>query len=991
MRPAPPPKPSHLSVAITGTLSSDALRTYIRKQSTQTINSGKAPTPSTIRRLIDARDREQDDDTNGYEDDDDDDDKNVRWGTAKAAITPIKPAYANLADLFSPAHGEQQRQQHQTRAAMASNSSQATLKATNSSSRGGTGSFRTARGGSENGNGQRFSALGEEEMEAGDLIEDCDVSTFRLSKPRSRAVLPASSVFDIERSREPSVVSNAAFFHDDKSNPIAGGQLMHARDGSRFERAGPSTKSSVAAQNSEASGPALTPEPSQTSLLVAGPPPPRPSSMVFAPSQDEGSADDQAKDAQTPEICEPPAAGLNAGSSQVTQGGRSARALYAFAGEAHFNELSLGAGQVFEILNEDIGGGWSLAALQEDAGHWTKGLVPKGWYAYIQDFTLSPPTVEARKSSEPSPMSLDLEGPKTPQGKSHVGSSLHTMSPSTSSQEPAHSRNDSYLSPVQDWDRGRPASGIGEMSGSRLGAIQALNMVKSRSEGSQVRTRETQETISPANSTSSLPVSESGDTLASHASSMAEGAAPLVTPATTPGSPAPMMHREGSKKKATLLGGRSMNRFSPFVATGVEDYILFGSKAKIEQADGETARQKQFDIVTSPQGGPTWKSPGFGIYVEIHTPEVQVDERGREYIAFVVHASYTFFSEREQQDDIGLSEDPIADPTQRPASPTYMSSVYRRYNHFKWLSSHLSRVYPFFVLSLPPLPSANHVAGKAQRFEASFVEKRRRELQAWLVGVVRHPILRTDEAVRFFLETEHDGEEWAQGAKQINQRAAAASTTDVFSKTLHPLFGVDSTEAAIEAKQVAAFLSTYEKAMGADGTAPRGGVLGSWRDMREGGRISSDNYRNLSYALLRMMTGTALGAGTRPAASNGSALGSGVFPPMGNVGRRDEHGATNEQRAWCWRDGCGECKSLTKALQGTVDALQQVADLYDGHAHGVLHDEHDRLWNLSKAQSQHAVSTLPSPRRIPKLIFSFSKVSLGDSQGHPGKVPRSHW
>ncbi|MCO5592462.1 hypothetical protein L7F22_046464 [Adiantum nelumboides] len=709
MRPAPPPKPSHLSVAITGTLSSDALRTYIRKQSTQTINSGKAPTPSTIRRLIDARDREQDDDTNGYEDDDDDDDKNVRWGTAKAAITPIKPAYANLADLFSPAHGEQQRQQHQTRAAMASNSSQATLKATNSSSRGGTGSFRTARGGSENGNGQRFSALGEEEMEAGDLIEDCDVSTFRLSKPRSRAVLPASSVFDIERSREPSVVSNAAFFHDDKSNPIAGGQLMHARDGSRFERAGPSTKSSVAAQNSEASGPALTPEPSQTSLLVAGPPPPRPSSMVFAPSQDEGSADDQAQDAQTPEICEPPAAGLNAGSSQVTQGGRSARALYAFAGEAHFNELSLGAGQVFEILNEDIGG----------AG---------AWQPFKRTRAIGPKASFPRAGLGPGPPRL------------------------------------------WNWRDVRQ----------QAWPIQALNMVKSRSEGSQVRTRETQETISPANSTSSLPVSESGDTLASHASSMAEGAAPLVTPATTPGSPAPMMHREGSKKKATLLGGRSMNRFSPFVATGVEDYILFGSKAKIEQADGETARQKQFDIVTSPQGGPTWKSPGFGIYVEIHTPEVQVDERGREYIAFVVHASYTFFSEREQQDDIGLSEDPIADPTQRPASPTYMSSVYRRYNHFKWLSSHLSRVYPFFVLSLPPLPSANHVAGKAQRFEASFVEKRRRELQAWLVGVVRHPILRTDEAVRFFLETEHDGEEWAQGAKQINQRAAAASTTDVF-------------------------------------------------------------------------------------------------------------------------------------------------------------------------------------------------------------------
>lgn len=74
--------------------------------------------------------------------------------------------------------------------------------------------------------------------------------------------------------------------------------------------------------------------------------------------------------------------------------GRPARALYDFIGEPAFNELSVLAGQCFEILNEELAGGWSLAVVRggsagggmggtgevEVAEADRRGLVPRGWY-----------------------------------------------------------------------------------------------------------------------------------------------------------------------------------------------------------------------------------------------------------------------------------------------------------------------------------------------------------------------------------------------------------------------------------------------------------------------------------------------------------------------------------------------------------------------------------------------------------------------------------
>ncbi len=86
--------------------------------------------------------------------------------------------------------------------------------------------------------------------------------------------------------------------------------------------------------------------------------------------------------------------------------GKPARALYDFEGEAAFNELIIRAGQPFDILNEQLAGGWSLGVVWGEDGVPTRGLIPQGWYCLIQDFTRSPP---ASQGIEP-PQTPDLAG-----------------------------------------------------------------------------------------------------------------------------------------------------------------------------------------------------------------------------------------------------------------------------------------------------------------------------------------------------------------------------------------------------------------------------------------------------------------------------------------------------------------------------------------------------------------------------------------------------
>ncbi|GAA5914937.1 hypothetical protein JCM8208_000775 [Rhodotorula glutinis] len=88
-----------------------------------------------------------------------------------------------------------------------------------------------------------------------------------------------------------------------------------------------------------------------------------------------------------------------------------ALALHAFSGEAAFGELSFAQGAALCIEVEDVGGGWSLGWAEEE-GESGRGLVPRGWYAYVDGDEAASPSAPVQRSGPPldtgSPSSSDL-------------------------------------------------------------------------------------------------------------------------------------------------------------------------------------------------------------------------------------------------------------------------------------------------------------------------------------------------------------------------------------------------------------------------------------------------------------------------------------------------------------------------------------------------------------------------------------------------------
>lgn len=74
--------------------------------------------------------------------------------------------------------------------------------------------------------------------------------------------------------------------------------------------------------------------------------------------------------------------------------------------------------------------------------------------------------------------------------------------------------------------------------------------------------------------------------------------------------------------------------------------------------------------------------------------------------------------------------------------------VFRRYNHFLWLRQLLLE--EFKGIMVPPLPEKKNLG----RFEASFVERRRRRLEQFLNRLRVHPFLKTANAFRVFLNVQ---------------------------------------------------------------------------------------------------------------------------------------------------------------------------------------------------------------------------------------------
>eukprot|EP01084_Bolivina_argentea_P087781 158540_1 len=103
--------------------------------------------------------------------------------------------------------------------------------------------------------------------------------------------------------------------------------------------------------------------------------------------------------------------------------------------------------------------------------------------------------------------------------------------------------------------------------------------------------------------------------------------------------------------------------------------------------------------------------------------------------------------------------------------PSGVITVARRYNDFKWLRNTLSASFP--GLFIPPLPPANVIG----RFEDSFVEERRQDLERFLNRIECIQALSASMAFGMFLSRPETT--FFEGRKEVDEMISARSDSDV--------------------------------------------------------------------------------------------------------------------------------------------------------------------------------------------------------------------
>lgn len=170
---------------------------------------------------------------------------------------------------------------------------------------------------------------------------------------------------------------------------------------------------------------------------------------------------------------------------------------------------------------------------------------------------------------------------------------------------------------------------------------------------------------------------------------------------------------------------KSMNRFSNFVKSGGEAYIIGTSHTdvKIPREERVAIKEEGNRIV--------WSRSPEPFVCAINAPEKKSKFKGmKSFIAYNINPSNT-----------GIV-------------------VSRRYKHFDWLYDRF--VEKFTSISVPPLPD-KQITG---RFGEEFVEKRREKLQLWINRICLHPVLSQSMVFHHFITCGDNEKEWKHGKRK---------------------------------------------------------------------------------------------------------------------------------------------------------------------------------------------------------------------------------
>nr|CAH0112006.1 unnamed protein product [Daphnia galeata] len=200
---------------------------------------------------------------------------------------------------------------------------------------------------------------------------------------------------------------------------------------------------------------------------------------------------------------------------------------------------------------------------------------------------------------------------------------------------------------------------------------------------------------------------------------------------------------------------KNLNRFSHFVKTGGEAYILGANKVTATDSD-------QINIIET-SNGITWAPNPQPYSCVVASPKKESKLKGlKSFIAYQLTPSLNNIQ------------------------------VSRRYKHFDWLHERL--VEKFCIIPIPPLPD-KQISG---RYEEQFIERRRLQLQSFVSRVCDHPILSRSDVWLHFL-TCTDAKRWKTGKRKAEKDevigAAIFGVVQVPEKSLDPLQLDSQTEA----------------------------------------------------------------------------------------------------------------------------------------------------------------------------------------------------
>ncbi|MBN3315491.1 SNX18 protein, partial [Atractosteus spatula] len=182
---------------------------------------------------------------------------------------------------------------------------------------------------------------------------------------------------------------------------------------------------------------------------------------------------------------------------------------------------------------------------------------------------------------------------------------------------------------------------------------------------------------------------------------------------------------DGTGPSTYRLTTRNLNRFSTFVKSGGEAFVLGEASGFVKDGDKICVVMGQY--------GPEWQENPYPFTCTIDDPTKQTKFKGmKSYISYKLTPTHT----------------------QNPVS--------RRYKHFDWLYTRLVEKFP--VISVPHIPEKQATG----RFEEDFISKRRKGLIWWMNHMTSHPVLARCDVFQHFLACT-DEKAWKQGKRKAEK------------------------------------------------------------------------------------------------------------------------------------------------------------------------------------------------------------------------------